>query len=132
VTTVTPTNPIAPTETIELRPNYIIPVVLVVLALPVAIISKWLSLAIALFGLFLTLQTINIRLQFTETDLDVYRSGNMIRRFPFAEWQNWRVFWPNFPVLFYFREVKSIHFLPIIFDATMLKACLEQRCPRQD
>jgi hypothetical protein len=121
-----------PTETIELRPNYIIPAVLVLFALPVAIISKWFSLAIAIFGLFLTLQTINIRLQFTETDLDVYRSGNLIKRFPFAEWQNWRVFWPNFPVLFYFREVKSIHFLPIIFDATMLKACLEQRCPRQD
>jgi hypothetical protein len=54
----------------------------------------------------------------------------VLRRFRYAEWQNWRIFWPYFPVLFYFREVNSIHFLPILFSPTMLKSCVEERCPR--
>lgn len=76
-------------------------------------------------------QTATIRLQFTENALDVYRSGTLIRRFPYQEWLNWRIFWSPVPILFYFREVKSIHFLPVLFDPKMLQTCLEQRCPRK-
>jgi hypothetical protein len=36
------------------------------------------------------------------------------------------------PILFYFKEINSIHFLPILFDRKMLQTCLEQRCPRLD
>ncbi|HBB34665.1 MAG TPA: DUF3119 domain-containing protein, partial [Cyanobacteria bacterium UBA9273] len=43
---------------------------------------------------------------------------------------NWRIFWPQLPILFYFKEIKSIHFLPILFDPKQLNTCLEQRCPR--
>ncbi|MEL6164336.1 MAG: DUF3119 family protein, partial [Cyanobacteria bacterium J06628_3] len=50
--------------------------------------------------------------------------------FPYSEWQNWRIFWNVIPLLFYFKEIKSIHFLPILFDPKTLKACLEERCPR--
>jgi hypothetical protein len=42
-------------------------------------------------------------------------------------WIGWRVFWPAVPVLFYFREQRSIHLLPMLFDATMLRSQLEQR-----
>lgn len=86
----------------------------------------------SLFGLFLLFQAVILRLEFTATDLDVYRSGDRIRRFPYREWQNWRIFWTRVPILFYFKEINSIHFLPIIFDPRTLQQVLEARCPRQD
>jgi hypothetical protein len=33
--------------------------------------------------------------------------------------------------LFYFREVNSIHFLPMLFDPNLLTQCLNTYCPRQ-
>ena len=124
--TTTPTNQTS--NIVELPPNYIIPIVLMISAFPLFLIQRWGSLALAFFALFLFIQTALIRLQFTPTDLDVYRSGKLIRRFPYQEWSNWEIFWTPVPILFYFREVKSIHFLPIIFDAQLLQSCLKQYC----
>ncbi|MBU7582764.1 MAG: DUF3119 family protein [Nostoc sp. TH1S01] len=118
------------TATVELKPSYNIPVVLVVAAIPIVIVQPLVGGAIAVFGLFLLFQTVTLRLQFTATDLDIYRGEKLIRRFPYREWQNWRIFWNGFPVLFYFKEINSIHFLPILFDPNTLKTCLEERCPR--
>lgn len=78
------------------------------------------------FGLFLLYQAATLRLVFTETDLDIYRGESRIRQFPYAEWQIWDIFWSPVPVLFYFREVNSIHFLPILFSPAMLRSQLEQ------
>ncbi|MDJ0621107.1 MAG: DUF3119 family protein [Calothrix sp. MO_192.B10] len=117
-------------STIELKPSYNIPIVLVLGAIPLLLLQPWIGAIVALFGLFLLFQTVTLRLQFTPTDLDIYRGEKMIRRFPYQEWQNWRIFWNPVPILFYFKEVKSIHFLPILFDPNTLKECLEQRCPR--
>ncbi len=119
------------TRTVELSPSYTLPIVLIVAALPVLLLQIWVSLAIGLFGLFLLFQAVTIRLQFTETALDIYRSETLLRRYPYQDWQNWQIFWPTVPILFYFKEVKSIHFLPILFDPKMLKTCLEQRCPKR-
>jgi hypothetical protein len=116
-------------KTVELSPNYTIPLVLIGIAIPLLFIQPWLSLPLALFGLFLLLQTVTIRLQFTPTALDVYRSNQLLRHFPYSEWQNWEIFWHRVPILFYFKEVNSIHFLPIIFDAKTLKTCLEEHYP---
>lgn len=126
--TTTPTTPVT-SSVVELSPSYTIPLVLVGIAIALLLVQPWASLPIGLFGLFLLFQTVTLRLQFTETDLDVYRSGQLIRRFPYAEWQNWRIFWEAVPILFYFKEVKSIHFLPIIFNPKTLKSCLEKHCP---
>ncbi|MGI2903176.1 DUF3119 family protein [Tolypothrix sp. VBCCA 56010] len=117
-------------STVELKPSYNIPVVLVIAAIPLLLVQPIVGGAIALFGLFLMFQAVTLRLQFTATDLDIYRGEKLIRRFPYQEWQNWRIFWNGVPILFYFKEVKSIHFLPIIFDPNTLKTCLEERCPR--
>lgn len=117
-------------QTVELAPSYNLPIALVIIAIPLIFVQPWLSFAIALFGLFLLFQALTIRLQFTATDLDVYRSQTLIRRFPYTEWQNWRIFWPPVPILFYFKEIKSIHFVPVLFDPKTLQACLEQRCPK--
>ncbi|MBW4688946.1 MAG: DUF3119 family protein [Komarekiella atlantica HA4396-MV6] len=118
------------TSTVELKPSYNIPVVLAIAAIPMLILQPWVGVALALFGLFLMFQALTLRLQFTTTDLDIYRGEKLIRRFPYQEWQNWRIFWNGVPILLYFKETKSIHFLPILFDPNALKTCLEQRCPR--
>lgn len=119
------------TSTVELQPSYNIPVVLVIVAIPFLLVVPVLGALMALFGLFLMFQAVTLRLQFTPTAMDIYRGEKLIRRFPYQEWQNWRVFWNGFPILFYFKEINSIHFLPILFDPNILKTCLEQRCPRR-
>ena len=116
-------------QSIELAPSYKIPLVLIIAALPLAFVQKWVSLAIAILGVFLLIQTLTIRLRFTETALEVYRSDKLLRNFPYKDWLNWEIFWSPIPILFYFREIKSIHFLPIIFDPKMLRTCLENNCP---
>lgn len=130
----TPTSTSSPnsnlTGTVQLTPFYAIPIALVVLAIPLIFVQPWIAGLVALFGLFLLFQTATLRLQFTDTDLDLYRGETLLRRFPYQDWLNWQIFWPNLPILFYFREVKSIHFLPILFDPKTLQACLEQRCPK--
>ena len=113
----------------QLSPSYALPIAIVLLAIPLLLLQPWVSAIVALFGIFLFFQTVTLRLWFTDTALDIYRGESLIRRFPYQDWQNWRIFWPRVPILFYFKEVKSIHFLPILFDAGMLQACLEQHCP---
>ena len=93
-------------------------------------LQTWVAFVVGVFGLFLLLQAALIRLQFTDTDLVVFRSNKEIRRFPYVEWQEWKIFWSPVPVLFYFREINSIHFLPVLFQPQELRACLEKYCPR--
>ena len=119
-------------STVELKPSYNIPIVLVLGAIPVLLIQPLLGGILTLLGLFLMLQAVTLRFQFTATDFDLYRGEKLIKRFPYQEWQNWRIFWNPVPILFYFKEVNSIHFLPILFDPKTLKSCLEERCPRID
>ncbi|XHX79917.1 MAG: DUF3119 family protein [Stenomitos frigidus ULC029] len=117
-------------ETIVLSPSYNLPIAIVSLAVPLFFVQVWASAAIAVFGFFLLAQAATLRLSFTETALDIARGQTLIRRFPYQDWQNWRIFWSPVPILFYFKEVNSIHFLPILFDPQALQACLDARCPR--
>jgi hypothetical protein len=119
-------------STIELKPSYNIPIVLVLGAIPILLIQPWVGGILEILGLFLMLQAITLRFEFTPTDFDLYRGEKLIKRFPYQEWQNWRIFWNRVPILFYFKEINSIHFLPILFDPETLKSCLEERCPRID
>lgn len=118
------------TQTVQLNPSYNLPIVLAIAAIPVLLLQVWLSLGLSLFAGFLLFQAATLRLYFTETALDIYRSQQLIRRFPYTDWLNWRLYWSAAPVLLYFKEIKSIHFLPILFDPKTLQACLEARCPR--
>lgn len=117
--------------TVQLAPSYTLPITIVIAAIPLLLIQLWFGLVCGLFGLFLMIQAATLRLQFDDTALNIYRGETLIRCFPYAEWQTWRIFWPSVPILFYFKEVKSIHFLPILFDPKMLKSGLEQRFPNQ-
>lgn len=120
------------TEVIELVPNYKIPLILIAIATALFFLSLWLGGIIAALGLFLTIQTVLIRLQFTDKSLLVLRSGKILKSFPYSEWLNWEIFWSPVPILFYFREVNSIHFLPIIFDANTLVDCLNKYYPLKE
>lgn len=123
----------ADTQIEELSPSYRLPLALIVGAGAICLLQPWLGGAIALFGVFLFIQAATIRLKFTAAALEVYRSTKLIRSFPYSEWQNWRIFWSPVPILFYFREVNSIHFLPVLFSPQQLQSCLETYYPlKQD
>ncbi len=97
--------------------------------LPLRPLGGWalpLAAVVGLFGLFLLLQTWLLRLQFGDDALLVWRQDSLLRRFPYAEWLGWRLFWSPLPVLFYFRERRSIHLLPVLFDASALRQQLER------
>ena len=117
----------APEEGVTLAPRYGVPIGVILLGaaclalLPLWAGASWLALTLALFGLFLALQSALLRLQFADAELVVRRSGTVIRRFPYNAWRGWRLFWPALPVLFYFREEGSPHLLPMLFDATALR-----------
>ncbi len=122
-----PSSPIP--VSITLAPSFSIPIGLIAIAIASLWIQKWLALALLVFGLFLLLQTFLLRLTFTDDALDIYRGETLIRRFLYRDWQNWQIFWQPCPILFYFKEVNSIHFLPIIFDSKALRESLEQHLP---
>jgi hypothetical protein len=112
----------------DLPRSYRVPMAVVGLGILLIAINLWLGAALGLFGLFLLVQTLTLTLRFTETALDIYRGEQQIRTFPYADWQHWEIFWAPVPVLLYFREVNSIHFLPILFGPTELRACLDAHC----
>jgi len=97
-------------------------------AIPLIFLQVWLAAVVGVFGLFLLVQALTLTLQFTEEALDIYRGDTLIRHFPYGEWEHWEIFWSPVPILFYFREVNSIHFLPIIFSPEQLRNCLEAHC----
>lgn len=119
------------TDTIEIPPNYNIALILVFLSIPLIFWQIWLGIFCSLLGLFLMFQTVRISLCFTSKALEVYLSKELIRTFPYEEWENWRIFWRRVPILLYFKEVKSIHFIPIICNAKILRECLEKYCPQK-
>lgn len=125
----TPTVPLS-ASTVVLSPSYRLPLFLAIAALGLLFVQIWLGLVLLLFAGFLLFQAATLRLHFTATALEIYRSEQLIRHFPYTEWLHWEIFWPRVPILFYFREANSIHFLPILFDPRALQAGLEAHCPR--
>ena len=120
-------------QNVSLEPRYWLPLGVTLLG-PACLVAsplwsgvRWLTLALVLFGGFLLLQARTLRLEFADADLVVWRGATEIRRFPYASWISWTLFWPPLPVLFYFREERSIHFLPVLFDASALRQQLQQR-----
>ena len=116
---------------VVLAPRYGVPIAVVVLGLGCLALlplwggALWLAGGLVVFGLFLLLQTALLRLEFAPDALLVWRQTSLLRRFPYADWLGWKLFWPAVPVLFYFREQRSIHLLPVLFDATGLREQLD-------
>jgi hypothetical protein len=118
----------APAE-VTLTPDYCLPVAIALLALPLYFVSLWALVVVELFAVFLSVQTATLRLVFTHNSLNVFLQQTEIRHFPYSDWHHWEIFWSPVPILFYFREVNSIHFLPIIFNPAQLRQQLETRLP---
>ena len=124
------------TDDVVLAPRFWLPLAVVVLGLAVLPLTwlwgpaLWPGLVLSLFGLILLVQSALLRLVFSDDALLVWRQETLLRRFPYSDWLGWRLFWPAVPVLFYFREQKSIHLLPVLFDATALRQPLETRPPQ--
>lgn len=121
-------NPELALET-RLAPSYRLPLALIILGLLSSSLNLWLGGAIALFGIFLAVQAKLLTLVFTSQNLDIYRGTSLIRQFPYRDWQNWQIFYPPLPILFYFKEINSIHFLPIVFDPQNLELALQKHIP---
>ena len=114
-----------------LAPRVWLPIAVVALGIASLLLNAWLALVISLFGLFLLIQSQLLRLQFSGDALLVWRGETVLRRFPYSEWISWSLFWGPLPVLFYFREQRSIHFLPVLFDATSLREQLNRHVSAQ-
>lgn len=120
---------------LTLNPHYGVGLAVVILGIAVlALQPLWrpaplLALMFGGFGLFLLLQTSLLRLEFSDAALLVRRGDTLLRCFPYSEWKGWRLFWPRLPALFYFREERSIHLLPVLFDPVALQSQLRQRLP---
>jgi Protein of unknown function (DUF3119) len=114
-----------PSQGVILAPRAWVPLAVVALGLASLALNPWAALVISLFGLFLLLQSQLLRLQFSADALLVWRGSSLLRRFPYADWLGWKLFWGPIPALFYFREQRSIHLLPVLFDATTLRQQLD-------
>ena len=114
---------------VTLKPDVRLPLLVVALGLALLPLplSPWPTLVVALFGLFLLIQSASLRFEFKEDALFVWQNGRELRRFPYDQWLSWRLFAPELPGLFYFRETQSIHFLPILFSPKELREQLEMR-----
>ena len=120
-----------PEQGVILAPRPWVPLGVVVLGLAALALNPWLALGLSLFGLFLLVQSQLLRLQFAADGLRVWRGESLLRHFPYSEWLGWTLFWPPLPVLFYFREQRSIHLLPVLFDATSLREQLNRHVSAQ-
>ncbi|QNJ06828.1 hypothetical protein SynMEDNS5_02125 [Synechococcus sp. MEDNS5] len=128
-------------NSVSIAPSPRLPLAILLLSaalLPLPL-RPWPSLVVGLFGLFLLVQTYSLRLEFCVDTLVVWRGQQELRRFPYAEWQSWRLFAAWLPGLLFFREVNSIHFLPILFDPAQLReqlvlrvGALEQPTPQNN
>ena len=121
--------PSTETNSVIISPSPRLPLLILLLSASLWFLplSPWPTLVVGLFSVFLLVQTYILKLEFSEDDLVVWRGQEELRRFPFNEWMSWRLFAPWLPGLFYFRESKSIHFLPILFNPAELQEQLEQR-----
>lgn len=110
-----------PAQGVILAPRPWVPLGVVLLGVASLALNVWTALVVGLFGLFLLLQSQLLRLQFSAEALLVWRGASLLRSFPYSDWLGWKLFWQPLPVLFYFREQRSIHLLPVLFDATTLR-----------
>lgn len=112
-----------------LTPDYRVAVGLAGMGLAVGFWSWPTGLALGTMAAFLGWQTNVLRLTFTDTAVVLTRNDQPLREFPYQDWQDWYLFWPGLPVILFFREVHSIHFVPVLFDPAALSRYLAHYCP---
>ncbi|RDY02864.1 hypothetical protein CR513_13620 [Mucuna pruriens] len=101
------------------------------------------AVPVGLLGLLLLFQTTRVRFVFDDEALEV-RIGEQLQesgenvfvggenRWKYSTFVNWEFWWPNFPILVYFKETQTkpegqIHFFPIIFNGKQLYDVMVER-----
>ena len=116
-------------ESVTIEPSFQLPIILTVLSFSLLFlkIGSFPTIISASFSFFLLLQTFTLRIKITQDDFIVLQLGKEIRRFPFKNWLTWKLFLPNLPGIFYFREKSSPHLLPILFNPEQLRNQLKDK-----
>ena len=116
-------------QSVSLKPESRLPIIITAIGIALFLLglSKWITVSVVIFGLFLLVQSLILRLEFTSEALVVWQLGRELRRFPFKKWLAWRLFLPQLPGILYFREEASPHLLPILFDPDKLEDQLRLR-----
>lgn len=131
-------------ETVVPDPDYRIPIVLLGAAGGLAYTNNLLPAApVGLLGLLLLFQTTRVRFVFDDEALEVKvgdelnESGENVfvggkNRWKYSTFVNWELWWPNFPILVYFKETQTkpegqVHFFPVIFNGKQLYDVMVER-----
>ncbi|MED6120276.1 hypothetical protein PIB30_019426 [Stylosanthes scabra] len=131
-------------ETVIPEPDFRIPIVLLGIAGGLAYTENLVpAVPVGLLGLLLLVQTTRVRFVFDDEALEV-RIGDQLEesgenafvggknRWKYSTFVNWEFWWPNFPILVYFKETQTkpegqIHFFPIIFNGKQLYDVMVER-----
>ena len=116
-------------ESVTITPSFRLPIILIVLSFSLLFlkIGSFPTIISASFSFFLLLQAFTLRIKISQDDFIVLQLGKEIRRFPFKNWLTWKLFLPNIPGIFYFREKSSPHLLPILFNPEQLRDQLKDK-----
>ncbi|XP_052154595.1 uncharacterized protein LOC127772682 [Oryza glaberrima] len=131
-------------ETIVPDPDYRLPIVILGIAGAFAYADNLLAAApVGLVGCLLLFQTTRVRFVFDDEALEVKvgdqleESGENVfvggkNRWRYSTFVNWELWWPQFPILVYFKETQTkpegqIHFFPVIFNGRQLYDAMVER-----
>ncbi len=116
-------------DSVTISPSFQLPLILIALSFFLLFlnIGKYPTIISASFSFFLLLQAFTLRIKISHDDFIVMQLGKEIRRFPFKNWLTWKLFLPNLPGIFYFREKSSPHLLPILFNPEQLRDQLKDK-----
>ncbi|KAL2929535.1 Ribose-phosphate pyrophosphokinase [Bienertia sinuspersici] len=131
-------------ETMVPDPDYRIPIVLLGATGALVYTDNLLAaVPVGLLGLLLLVQATRVRFVFDDEALEVKvgselnESGENVfvggkNRWKYSTFVNWEFWWPNFPILVYFKETQTkpegqIHFFPIIFNGKQLYDVMVER-----
>ncbi|KAL2979074.1 hypothetical protein AAZX31_13G151600 [Glycine max] len=128
-------------ETVIPEPDYRIPIVLLGIAGGLVYTDNLVpAVSVGLLGLLLLFQTTRVRFVFDDEALigeQLQESGENVfvggkNRWKYSTFVNWEFWWPNFPILVYFKESQTkpegqIHFFPIIFNGKQLYDVMVER-----
>ena len=116
-------------DSVTISPSFQLPLILIALSFSLLFlnIGTYPTIISASFSCFLLLQAFTLRIKISQDDFIVLQLGKEIRRFPFKNWLTWKLFLPNIPGIFYFREKSSPHLLPILFNPEQLRDQLKDK-----
>ena len=116
-------------DSVTISPSFQLPLILIALSFFLLFlnIGTYPTIISASFSFFLLLQAFTLRIKISQDDFIVLQLGKEIRRFPFKNWLTWKLFLPNLPGIFYFREKSSPHLLPILFNPEELRDQLKDK-----